>query len=334
MKYILIVASILMLYNCTTKKQEAIFYESRKTSLVANREGDTYKINLDAEECTIDISDKLGKESVYKEQIDKEKGVRKISINGIASHAVGIFPNRGNPNHIQEHKMSVQIPLYPKLAATKTRGQGYDTGILFSGVSLEPFTAEFFIGKNGQINRKWNITTLTTTEDLGLDCNNAHVQPTGRYHYHGTPSAYLADLEDDGSKMIKLGYASDGFPIYYKYGYDENGQLVSHESGYRLKAGQRPGDGITAPDGYYNGRYFNDYEYVKGYSPLDECNGRWGKTPESDNEYYYIITDNFPSVPICFSGTPSEEMRKHRGGRDHGPRRGRRPPPPRRGFRS
>ena len=33
-----------------------------------------------------------------------------------------------------------------------------------------------------------------------------------------------------------------------------------------------------------------------------------GKTPESDNEYYYVITDNFPSTPICFSGTPSSDF--------------------------
>ena len=26
--------------------------------------------------------------------------------------------------------------------------------------------------------------------DIGLDCNTAHVQPTGKYHYHGVPSLH------------------------------------------------------------------------------------------------------------------------------------------------
>ena len=303
-----------------------IFIDAEANREKDNQPDNTYTINLDASQCEIDIQEKLNKKSVYEEKIDHQKQVRTISINHIASHDVGVFPNPGNPNRIKVFKFTKSIPLTPQIAARSTRAQGYDTGILFSGVSIEPFTAEFFIGPKGHLNREWNITTLTTTENLGLDCNNAHVQPTGRYHYHGTPSAYLASIDFKDNQMIKLGYAADGFPIYYKYGLDNNGNLIGHQSGYRLKAGQRPGDGITAPDGIYNGRYFNDYEYISDLSPLDECNGRWGKTPESDHEYYYVITDNFPSVPLCFSGTPSADFRKGRG-----PRPGhRKPPPPKR----
>lgn len=287
---------------------------------------DTFRINLDPDACKVDIQAKLKKQSQYHEKIDQAKGVRKISINSIASHNVGKFPNAGNPNRIKESKATYSIPLKPELAKRQTTAMGYDTGVLFSGVSLDPFTAEFFIGSGGRMNREWNITTLTSTVNLGLDCNNAHVQPTGRYHYHGTPSAYLAQLGDEGKGMIKLGYAADGFPIYYKYGFDESGNLISHQSGYQLKKGQRSGDGRTAPDGAYDGTYFNDYEYVATLSDLDECNGRWGRTPESENEYYYVITDNFPSAPICFSGTPSKDFSKRMGGGPGGP--GRRPPGP------
>ncbi|MBX2877672.1 MAG: YHYH protein [Saprospiraceae bacterium] len=292
---------------------------------------DTYTINLDPSTCAVDIEAKLGKRSVYEEVIDQKAKVRKVVINGVASHDVGAFPSRGNPNTIKEVKQSFSIPLEPAIAKQKTPGEGFDTGVLFSGVSIDPFTAEFFVGPTGAMNREWNITTLTSTVNLGLDCNNAHVQPTGKYHYHGTPSAYLAELDADGSEMVKVGYAADGFPIYYKYGYDEKGQLVAHQSGFQLKKGERPGNGKTAPDGPHNGRYFNDYEYVAGLTVLDECNGRWGKTPESENEYYYIITDNFPSVPLCFSGNPSQDFQKRRGGGpgDRRPRRGPRPPRPR-----
>lgn len=294
---------------------------------------DTYNIQLNPDDCDIDIEKKLGTSSIYQEEIDEKKGLRKITINSVASHKVGAFPNSGNPNTIKEQKMSFSIPLKPEVAKSTTTAQGFDSGVLFSGVNIDPFTAEFFIGSDGRMNPQWNITTLTSTENLGLDCNNAHVQPTGKYHYHGTPSAYLFELGADGKEMVKVGYAADGFPMYYKYGYDDQGSIVTHESGYRLKQGDRPGDGKTAPDGTYNGRYFNDYLYVGGVSELDACNGRWGRTPESDNEYYYVITDNFPSVPLCFTGTPSNELNKRMGnGRPPGPPGGRRgnggPPPP------
>lgn len=176
---------------------------------------------------------------------------------------------------------------------------------------MDPYTAEFFQTSSGGFNREWNITTLTSSYNLGLDCNNAHVQPTGKYHYHGTPSAYVAELGIDGSKMVKVGYAADGFPIYYKYVFDENGNdIIAMESGYQLKDGSRPGNGDTAPDGCYDGTYFQDYEYVEGKTELDECNGMFGITPDApDREYFYVITDNFPSLPLCFSGSPNNSFK-------------------------
>ncbi len=265
----------------------------------------TFAINLTTDGCDVD----LAINSVYQEVIDAGADTRTITFNGIPEHLVGAFPNSGNPNTISEQNNTYTVDLTPQQAANTTSGQGYEFGILFSGVSVDPYTAEFFVGSGGT-NMEWNITTLTTTVDLGLDCNNAHVQPTGKYHYHGTPNALTSDMNIDGSEMVKVGYAADGFPIYYKYGYDEAGtSIVAHTSGYELKEGARGGDGATAPDGCYDGTYFQDYEYVSGISMLDECNGRFGKTPESSDEYYYVITDNFPSSPLCFSGTPSNDFR-------------------------
>ncbi len=266
-----------------------------------------FTINLDPEDCSIDIQSQLGVNSRYTESISGN--TRTIGINGVADHLVGEFPNGGNPNTIAEASQTFSMTTEPELANDITIGQGYTFGVLFSGVAVDPYTAEFFVGSTGTMNMEWNITTLQSTTDLGLDCNNAHVQPTGRYHYHGTPSNYLDGLNADGTEMIKVGYAADGFPIYYKYGYANDGNTIAaFESGYQLKTEPRGGDGISAPDGCPDGYYFNDYEYVDGISELDECNGRFGKTPESENEYYYVITDNFPSSPLCFSGTPDQSF--------------------------
>ncbi len=64
-------------------------------------EGDTYTINLDPTTCQVDIEKKLGTTSLYKEVINEEKGLREITINSIAEHNVGAFPNAGNPNTIK-----------------------------------------------------------------------------------------------------------------------------------------------------------------------------------------------------------------------------------------
>lgn len=275
---------------------------------VSDSSKSTFRIFLDAESCNVDLSH----DHIYSEKIDEKRGVRLITANGIPEHKTGEFPNQGNPNTILAREVKYEIPLDPKPAGRDIPGMGIRTGILFSGVEIDPFTGEFFIGEKGT-NRGWNITTLTTTVDLGLDCNNAHVQPSGKYHYHGTPNAYLEDLGADGTKMIKVGYAADGYPIYYKWAYDENDEIIVYESGYVLNAGDRGGDGKTAPNGVYDGTYFQDYRYEDGISELDPCNGRIGKTPESDEEYYYLITDNFPSVPICLHAEPSDDF-KNRGG--------------------
>jgi hypothetical protein len=34
-------------------------------------------------------------------------------------------------------------------------------------------------------------------------------------------------------------------------------------------------------------------------------------SPESEEEYYYVITDNFPSSPLCLVGKPSEDLKIH-----------------------
>lgn len=198
----------------------------------------------------------------------------------------------------------------PSLSNGSTNAQGWVNGILFSGVGIEVYTAESFTGFTGETNQQWNRNALQSVDDLGLDCNNAHVQPGGQYHYHGLPSAYGDELQINGTEMIKIGYAADGFPYYYLYYEDDNGNIVQAEASYELISGDCGGDGISAPSGAYDGEYFQDYEFVEGSGDLDECNGRLGPTPEApEGEYYYVVTAVFPSFPLCFSGTPDDSFR-------------------------
>jgi hypothetical protein len=169
---------------------------------------------------------------------------------------------------------------------------------------------------NGDENFGWVLEATTNSGvNLNLDCNHAHLQADGSYHYHGDFSGYANEIfQADGTEMVQVGWAADGFPVYYKYAYtDPNDSLstvVEFSSGYTLKTGNRPGDGVSAPCGEYNGKYEQDFEYISGSSDLDECNGRTGITPEFPNgTYYYVITATYPNIPRCFYGTPDNSFR-------------------------
>lgn len=263
--------------------------------------------------------------SLYNETIQGNNRI--ITANSIPNHDVGLFgPVMGslNPNSISPQNESYTIPLNPIEANEFTSllgisginlGPQYSFGILFNGVELDPIAAEPFPheGMNSSnANWVWNLEALNV--NLGVDCNNAHVQPNGKYHYHGTPTSYLNSLNASSSTMTLIGYAADGFPIYYKYAYslanNSSSDLSIMTSSYQLKSGNRPGDGITSPCDTFNGIYSNDYEYVYGLGTLDEANGRNGVTPEYPNgTYYYVITDEFPSIPRYLRGTPSEDFK-------------------------
>lgn len=252
---------------------------------------------------------------------------RTITSNCIPSHNVGLFGmgmGSLNPNAISAQSETYAITTNPLPAANFTSllqstgtnpGPKYSFGVLKNGVELDPIAAEPFPHEgrmDPNVNWEWNLEALNV--NLGLDCNSAHVQPTGKYHYHGTPTLYLQNLSISSTTMTLIGYAADGFPIYYKYAYstatDASSSVSTMTSSYRLKSGKRPGDGVTAPCDVYNGIYSNDYEYVSGLGTLDEANGRIGVTPEyPSGTYYYVVTDEFPSIPRYFRGTPSNDFR-------------------------
>ena len=299
----------LLILGVSCSPEDVVISGENTNSNTSGGECDIFSIQLDPLACTVDIREVLDVNTVYIEVYSSK--VRSITINSIANHPIGEFPNSGNPNTVSPMEETYATTMIPELNSTTIMGDGYVFGVLRSGVTIDPYTDEFFKSSQGE-NRDWNISPFQNSVDLGLDCNNAHVQPDGTYHYHGTPSQMIRILApDQGNEMIWLGYAADGFPIYYKYVYSEdNSSIVAVESSYKLRHGERGGDGISAPDGCFDGTYVQDYEYVSGRSRLDACNGMFGRTPALEEAYFYVITDNYPSAPLCFSGIPDESFLK------------------------
>jgi len=254
--------------------------------------------------------------------------MRVIKSNGLPNHSTGQFPGRGNPHAIGPQHYEFRMPLKPVMNSTFATPQRQPVGVGLNGVVFDPGTAEFW---NNDPQSGWHLEAIGGVRNLGLDQNNAHVQPNGAYHYHGLPTGLIAQLDRKADRMLLIGWAADGFPIYdvsaHEKASDASSSLRPMKSSYRLKSGQRPG-GTRGPGGAYDGSFTEDYEYVAGLGDLDEANGRTGVTPEyPGGTYYYAATETFPYVLRMFKGTPDPSFaRRGPGGRPGPGGRMRRPP--------
>lgn len=239
-----------------------------------------------------------------KVEITEKDGFRHIKSNGIPNHETGQFPNRGNPNRISTQNYNFKVTLEPKKNDSPSPAMLF--GVAINGVPFDPGTAELW---NNDFN--WRYEALTGTMDLGIDSSLAHVQPNGAYHYHGIPKGLIKQLNAD-KKVVLVGYASDGFPIYSQYGYtnanDANSAVKELKGSFRTKEGNRP---ANSPGGKYDGTFVQDWEFVEGLGDLDQCNGRFGITPEYPKGiYHYYLTANYPFIPRCAMGTPDASFKK------------------------
>lgn len=236
---------------------------------------------------------------------------RRIESNGWPDHAPGEFPRRGNPNTPVPQKYSFRVPLKPVAAESPQRRGGWWWGVAINGVPFEPGTGETW---NNDPRSGWRYEAATGFLNLGLDEHNAHVQPNGAYHYHALPTGLVEGLGGDGKKMLLIGWAADGFPVYTGMAHDDakdpKSALRKMKSSYRLKQGPRP-EQEGGPGGNHDGRFSQDFEFVKGLGDLDECNGRVGVTPEfPKGTYYYCVSAEFPFVGRMWHGTPDESFNK------------------------
>lgn len=250
-------------------------------------------------------------------EISTNGSTRTITSNGIPDHAVGSFPNAGNPNRISAQSHSFTVPTAPRQGRARDTGRSL-FGVAVNGVPFDPGAAEFW---QGNPRSGWQYEALGGAVTLGLDANYAHVQPTGAYHYHGLPVGLMQDLGWSSNAASPLiGWAADGFPVY-ALTVEVDGQVTKMTSSYRLRAGARPGG--DQPSGAYDGAFVQDYVYVTGAGSLDACNGAVVRTAEFPlGTYAYFLTDTFPVIPRCLVGDADASFAKQGGGG----RQGGRPP--------
>jgi hypothetical protein len=244
---------------------------------------------------------------------------RLVTANDIPDHSIGTFPNSNCPNTMSAQSYSWYTALSPTESTTSTTVA--PTGYALNGVKFDPATAGTcpsnatstsqcsLIGNSGA----WNIEALgQSTFNFGVDSNNAHVQPSGAYHYHGMPTGILSNNNDGGTtltsstKMLLVGWAQDGFPIYARWGYttatSSSSALKVMVSSWQVKT--TPDSGRPSTSVVPMGVFTQDYQYVASSGDLDACNGRFDVTPEYPSGiYHYYITDTWPFIPRCAMGT-------------------------------
>ncbi len=202
---------------------------------------------------------------------------RYISAYGVPRHAASALKKSGIKAQPYAFKMSAK----PKAAAGP---MSWKPGMFF-GVSLDGVP----IGQN--VKGLWNDKPFWVTRGKDADRHGGVKRSDGVYVYVSIPKALIS------KDLSHVGYAADGFPIFVS-------KKNKFSSSYRLKEGRRD-DPPNAPGGMHDGAYISDYTYIAGAGALDRCSGLKVK-----NKYYiYIITPEFPQVPLCWAGQADPSFR-------------------------
>ncbi|WP_070963742.1 YHYH protein [Vibrio sonorensis] len=242
-----------------------------------------------------------------------------IQSNAIPNHDF----NDGSANFatdVSEQSLDYQMTATPVLSGFTDLSLGTSEAILLNGVKVDLLAAACYgvgseplgqekigCGQN-QIGNPWRYDPMSPLNNFGTDTHNAHVQPTGEYHYHGNPVALFEQECVGKSASPVIGFAADGYPVYGSCFFDSStGNVRKAVSSYRLKSGTRQaeagyttpvaGNGVVASNSY-DGQFRGDWEYVVALGDLDQCNGM-----TVNGQYGYYVTDSFPWMINCFRGS-------------------------------
>lgn len=217
--------------------------------------------------------------------------------------------------NVSEQSTYYEFSSSPSLAGSDTAlSLGTSEAILLNGVKVDLLAAACYgVGDErtgcgqSEIDNPWSYDPMSPLNGFGTDEHNAHVQPTGEYHYHGNPIAMFAQNCTGKEASPVIGFAADRFPVYGSCFFDSStSQVRKATSSYQLRSGVRVDEGgYTAPvvggnvvSSNYDGQFRGDWEYSAGLGDLDECNGM-----TVDGQYGYYVTDSFPWVLNCFKGS-------------------------------
>ncbi len=275
---------------------------------------------------TYSISDpRTGSSTAIDESLDYsfawscDEQQRNLSGNGVPNHSV----TGGNfATQLSAQSVSFSFPIAPTLADEVTSVK--EPGFAVNSIKFDPATAgtcpddatddtncNYAMGSD-----TWSMVATAGEVspwkfEFGVDENDAHVQPNGQYHYHGIPGQLVTKLNPDSeNSMTLVGWAKDGFPMYALRGYSEasnsDSSIRKIESSYQLL--DTPNENRPDVADFPLGHFVQDWQYVEDSGDLDECNGRFGVTPEfPDGSYHYYITESYPFVQRCVKGEVSAD---------------------------
>ena len=232
----------------------------------------------------------------------QENGLLYVGSNGMAIHAMGLWPNTtvtaATPQHwvfALNQTPTETVTKYP-VPANNIIGVAINGVPFYSVVAAETDTLTWV--NDPSVTETYTVNIAAGTSYVGPDASNGYLTATGAYVYRANPALLYTPNTSQHSPVI--GFALDGFPIYGPYGYrrvDGSGGIVQNTSSYRLRNDYRLSTQTVVNGQAYadyaapTGEYIGDWEYVSGLGTLDEHNGRFVKTPEYPyGTYAYFVT--------------------------------------------
>ncbi len=207
-----------------------------------------------------------------------EGGYRYISAYGVPRHAANSLKTSGLKAQPYAFRVNAKPTEVSKAVQWKP---GTFFGVALDGV---PFLQN--------VNGAWNGQDLWAVRGTDVDQYGGQKDQDDHYSYVSIPSALVS------KDLSHVGYAADGFPIFVS-------KSNKFTTSYRLKEGQR----LKAPEGpggVYDGTYISDYQFVSRSGVLDRCNGIKIK----DKYYIYVLSTEFPQIPLCWRGVPDPSFTK------------------------
>ena len=255
-----------------------------------------------------------------------------IGSNGIANHAMGIWPNTSTTT-AQGQEWVFAITIYPISKPTKYPVRpDSEIGIAINGVpfySVEGRYQDRLVNANDTSEEEIYTENIVETNGYaGPDAGNGYLTRNDAYVYRMDPA--LLYTKNPAAHGPILGFALDGYPIYGPYGYanaDGSGGIIRNTSSYQLKTDlrlvqQNIQNGTKyATLGAPSGEYIEDWQYLAGTGTLDQHNGRFVVTPEypfGTYAYFVSVDENLePAYPYIvgptFAGVPTGLKTEYQG---------------------